>query len=75
MLCIYKFHILLKILLGGKREAEEAIEKIVNAKKQKTGLDTKQAVPVKKPEVKTQKKKKEESSSSDDSSSEEDEKV
>ncbi|WCJ40040.1 nucleolin like 2 [Euphorbia peplus] len=58
----------------GKREAEDSIEKLVSAKKQKTAPEVKPVVPVKKPEVKTQKKKKVESSSdsgSDDSSSEE----
>ncbi|KAJ8770030.1 hypothetical protein K2173_009777 [Erythroxylum novogranatense] len=50
----------------GKREAEESLEKIVNAKKQKTGEVVKQVAQKKKTEVKTQKKKKVESSSSDD---------
>ncbi|XP_065865961.1 nucleolin 2-like isoform X2 [Euphorbia lathyris] len=64
----------LKSTKKGKREAEESIEKLVSAKKQKRGQDIKPAVPVKKPEVKTQKKKVD-SSSSDDSSSEEEQKL
>ena len=54
-----------------KREAGEAIEKIVSAKKQKKNDGVAQAVTKVKVETKTQKKKKAESSDSDDSSSEE----
>ena len=54
-----------------KREAEEAIEKIVSAKKIKKNDGVAQAVTKAKVETKTQKKKKEESSDSDDSSEEE----
>ncbi|KAJ6737029.1 EUKARYOTIC TRANSLATION INITIATION FACTOR 4B/4H [Salix viminalis] len=56
-----------------KREAGEAIEKIVSAKKHKKNDGVAQAVTKAKVETKTQKKKKEESSDSDDSSSEEEE--
>lgn len=56
-----------------KREAGEAIEKIVSAKKHKKNDGVAQAVTKVKVETKTQKKKKEESSDSDDSSSEEEE--
>jgi len=54
-----------------KREAGEAIEKIVSAKKQKKNDGVAQAVTKVKVETKTQKKKKAESSDSDDSSEEE----
>jgi nucleolin len=56
-----------------KREAEEALEKIVSAKKQKKNDGVAQAVQKAKVETKTLKKKKHESSDSDDSSSEEEE--
>ncbi|XP_021676380.2 nucleolin 1 isoform X3 [Hevea brasiliensis] len=61
----------LKSAKKGKREAEEAIEKLVSAKKQKIDEGVKHALKKEKVEVKTHKKKKEESSSSNDSSSEE----
>ena len=54
-----------------KKEAGEAIEKIVSAKKQKKNDGVAQAVTKVKVETKTQKKKKAESSDSDDSSEEE----
>ncbi|KAL9378088.1 hypothetical protein Peur_029423 [Populus x canadensis] len=56
-----------------KREAEEALEKIVSAKKQKKNDGVAQAVQKAKVETKTLKKKKHESSDSDDSSSEDEE--
>nr|XP_011463446.1 PREDICTED: nucleolin 1 isoform X6 [Fragaria vesca subsp. vesca] len=60
---------------GGKREAENVIEKAVSAKKQKKDVAVVQAIQKTKAEAKTQKKKKEESSSEDESdSSSEDEK-
>lgn len=62
-------------LYEGKREAEEALEKQVDAKKQKRDAGVEQAVKKQKIEGKTQTKKpkKKESSSSDDSSSESEE--
>lgn len=68
------------IILGGKREAEDAIEKLVSAKKQKGNDGVAQAVKKAKVEAKTQKKnKKDETSSSsseeDSSDSEEEQKV
>lgn len=58
-------------LLKGKREAEEALEKHVSAKKQKLNEGIEQAVKKQKVEAKTpvKKKKKEETSGSDDTSS------
>lgn len=56
-----------------KREAEEALEKIVSAKKQKKNDGVAQAIQKAKVETKTLKKKKDDSSDSDDSSSEEEE--
>ena len=58
---------------NNKREAEEALQKIVSAKKQKKNDGVAQATQKAKVETKTLKKKKHESSDSDDSSSEEEE--
>ncbi|KAK4842023.1 hypothetical protein QYF36_014429 [Acer negundo] len=58
---------------GGKREAEDAIEKLVSAKKQKSNDGVAQAVTKLKAEAKTPKKKKVETSSSEEDSSDSEE--
>ncbi|KAK2635743.1 hypothetical protein Ddye_030535 [Dipteronia dyeriana] len=58
---------------GGKRDAEDAIEKLVSAKKQKSNDGVAQAVTKLKAESKTPKKKKEETSSSEEDSSDSEE--